>query len=171
MNTAGNFDLSVIIPTYKRKDSLFTLLECLLRQQNVNLQIIVVDQNPPGYFSESEENIFAQVNKIWQEDPNASKARNIGFLNSSAPYVLFIDDDLIPEDDFCSKGVNIFYQNRNIGCYFPNVYNELGPEVSLRDASTKAIGNIGEVFEISDAISAAVFFERSYYEKSRGFNP
>jgi GT2 family glycosyltransferase len=172
MRSEQTFDLSVIIPTYKRKDSLFKLLNCLFEQENIALEIIIVDQNPAGFFSTEEEKHFEGIMRVLQSEPNASQARNNGFLKSSAPHLLFIDDDLVPEKDFCNKGKAIFRDFPSVQCYFPNVYTDSGIEAGITDALTKAVNGFNEsLFEIRDAISAAVFFTRECYTMSGGFDP
>ena len=65
----------------------------------------MVDQNKPGYFNETLNAKLDGVTRIIQHIPNVSMARNNGFKRSTAPYILFLDDDLIPEPNFCKKGL------------------------------------------------------------------
>jgi len=164
--------LSIIIPTFNRKESLFKLLNCLFSQEDVQAEIIVVDQNPYGFFSHEEEMMLDKTIRILQTQGNPSLARNNGFSHSSADYILFIDDDLLPEKDFCKRGIEVFMKHPDIQCYFPNVFNDAGPEAGVLDARRRMISSLDqEIFEITEAISAAVFYRRSCYEKSGGFDP
>jgi GT2 family glycosyltransferase len=166
-------DISVIIPTYKRKDSLRRLLEALLMQKEVALEIIVVDQNPAGYL-EGVLPVAPSVRHLLQPAANASDARNSGFLTSGAQVILFIDDDLVPTEDFCIKALGILRQHPGIGCFSPLVYNAEGQDLALKQAKVKFInpldGSPG-IFSIRDTISAALFFRRDYFEKTGGFDP
>lgn len=165
--------LSVIIPTFKRLNSLQRVLGLLLNQETIAPEIIVVDQNPPGFFDGATEQLLKRVKHLRLEHPNASTARNTGFRESSSPYILFIDDDLVPETDFCRKALDIFRQYPNIKCFSPLVYSEIGTADAISAARRKKIAyhpTTNEIFSISDTISAAVFFERSYYEASGGFD-
>ncbi len=166
-------DLSVIIPTYKRTDSLERLLDHLSAQQGATIEVIVVDQNSPGYFSGS---LLQKLQKlVWvkQPVPNASVARNNGFASSTAPYVLFVDDDLVPQPGFCAEGLAIFESYKDIKCFVPLVYSHLGKDLALqsgKDKFTEEHASGAGIFGITETISACIFFERSYYQQSGGFD-
>jgi len=165
--------LSVIIPTFKRTDSLLLLLQRLQQQSGVVQEVIVVDQNPAGYLDGILSSL-PEVRHMRLPVGNASAARNQGFLASRGEIILFIDDDLLPENDFCQKGVSLFGEHPEIGCYSPLVYNAEGRDVALQQARVKAIGAVDAgsgVFPISDTISAALFFRRDYFERTGGFDP
>jgi GT2 family glycosyltransferase len=165
--------LSIIIPTYKRKESLAKLLHALMTQKNISPEIIVVDQNPPGFLNESIPE-GSNVKHLILKSPNVSEARNRGFMHASGDIILFIDDDLLPGDEFCSKGMAVFNDYPGIGCFSPLVYNEEGKTLALRQAKSKFIRhfkNNPEIFSITDTISAAIFFRREYYERTGGFDP
>lgn len=166
-------DLSVVIPTFKRKNSLFKLVSCLAMQKDIKLEVLIVDQNPYDFFSSEELLLLQNVKVIKQATPNVSLARNYGFLSSSSKYVLFIDDDLVPEEDFCQRGLNILKQHPQIRCFSPNVYSDLGIEKSIQNAKMLFTGGTvgNNLISISETISAAIFFERSYYFESGGFDP
>ncbi len=166
-------ELSVIIPTYKRAESLERVLDCLMTQENIGLEIIVVDQNEPGFFKENVTSKLGEVIHIVQPMPNASLARNTGYKKSTAPYILFLDDDLIPEANFCKNGFDIFKDYPLIKSFVPLVYSLEGKEFAFLDSKKKMIRyypNHISVFSITEAISAAVFFERSYFVQSGGFD-
>lgn len=165
--------LSVIIPTYKRKDSLIRLLNALLEQQDIVPEIIVVDQNPPEFLA-GRLPAAANIKRLLLEKPNASDARNQGFRKSTGEIILFIDDDLLPAADFCRKGITIFETYPAIGCFSPLVYNEEGKEPALQQAASKLTGRLDanpEIFSITDTISAALFCRRSYFNLTGGFDP
>jgi Predicted glycosyltransferases len=166
-------DLSVIIPTYKRDESLERLLERLQSQENIILEVIVVDQNKPGFFNEALNKRLEQVIHIRQESPNTSLARNTGFKISKASHILFLDDDLMPEPEFCRKALDVFKKYPSIQSFIPLVYSYEGKEIALSDAKRKMIKSVTpdkSIFTITDAMSAAVFFERSYFKMSGGFD-
>lgn len=165
--------LSVIIPTYKRSDSLEKLLDCLALQKDVVLEMIVVDQNEPSFFKGCLLEKLNKVNRIQSVPPNASLARNVGFIQAKSQYVLFIDDDLLPEPDFCSRGIEVLSKYSSIKCFVPLVFPKDGKEEWMDFARSKRIENYpgsDEIFSITDFISAAVFFERTYFELSGGFD-
>lgn len=165
--------LSVIIPTFRRTDSLRRLLQALLAQKDVQPELIVVDQNPAGYLDGVLPSAPA-IRHIVQPAANASSARNSGFLASRGQVILFIDDDLIPEEDFCIRALDIFRLHPEIGCFSPLVYNAEGKDMALRQAKTKYTAPFkgpDDIFAITDTISAALFFTRDYFRKTGGFDP
>lgn len=166
--------LSIIIPTFRRRDSLFILLDALRKQKNVIPEIIVVDQNPPGYFNPQEEAALAGVKRVRQEKPNASSARNYGYLSATSEFILFVDDDLEPEQDFCSKGLQVFRDHPEIESFSPLVYNALGKELAMKQAGYKRVGSLSDdkrIIAITDTISAAIFYRKSYFRQTGGFDP
>jgi GT2 family glycosyltransferase len=168
-----NKSLSIVIPTFRRKESLQRLLQRLLAQRNVRAEIIVVDQNPEGYLNRSLPE-DGSIRRLPLAEPNASTARNEGFLTSTGDIVLFIDDDLIPNEDFCANALEVLEKFPGIGCFSPLVYNAEGKELALTQASTKKIGALPDdpsIFSITDTISAAIFFRRDYFLKAGGFDP
>jgi len=165
--------LSVIIPTYKRKDSLIRLVNALLEQEGTVPEIIIVDQNAAEFLSGSVP-AAANIRHLLLEKPNASDARNQGFRRSTGEIILFIDDDLVPAADFCRKGMAIFESYPAIGCFSPLVYNDEGKELALQQAVSKLTGRLDanpEIFSITDTISAALFCRRSYFSETGGFDP
>jgi glycosyltransferase involved in cell wall biosynthesis len=165
--------LSIVIPTYKRTHSLERLLDCLLKQDNKDLEIIIVDQNPQGFFTPAFFIKLQQFVYVYQNRPNTSLARNNGFKASTAPYILFLDDDLIPEPYFCSKGISVFNDFPLIRCFVPLVYPENEKEIWISNIKKKIISEYPGnklIYSITDFISAAVFFERTYFGLSGGFD-
>lgn len=165
--------LSVIIPTYKRKDSLIRLLNALLGQNDLVPEIIIVDQNAPEFLAGSLP-VAPNIKRLLLEKPNASEARNRGFRKSTGEIILFIDDDLLPAPDFCRKGMAIFENYPTIGIFSPLVYSDQGKELALQQAASKLVSRLEanpEIFSITDTISAALFCRRSYFNLTGGFDP
>jgi len=165
--------LSIVIPTYKRTDSLQSLLHALLAQKGIVPEIIVVDQNPPGYLQDILRET-PSIRHIVLHAPNVSEARNRGFLASAGEIILFVDDDLLPEDDFCMKALDVFRKYPDIGCFSPLVYSAEGRPAALQHANARYVRQLDKtsgIFAITDTITAAVFFRREYFERSGGFDP
>lgn len=93
--------VSVIIPTFKRADTLHRAVESVLKQDYHNIEVIVVDDNNPDTkFRKETEKVMdryinnSRVKYIKHEcNKNGSAARNTGFKNSSGEYIMFLDDD------------------------------------------------------------------------------
>lgn len=93
--------VSVIIPTYKRSDTLTRAIDSVLNQTYPNIEIIVVDDNGEGteYQKATEQRLkgYIESSKITyikhKVNKNGSAARNTGFRASKGEYINFLDDD------------------------------------------------------------------------------
>lgn len=93
--------VSVVIPTYARNDMLERAIHCIQNQTHQNLDIIVVDDNPPkSEFRLSTQKImqkYASDKRIrYIQNPRnlgGSGARNVGIEVSKGEYIAFLDDD------------------------------------------------------------------------------
>lgn len=90
--------VSVIITTYHNEKLLPRAIECLLNQTYKNIEIIVVDDNPP----ESESRIqtecvmkkYSQVIYLKHKaNLNGATARNTGISVANGKYIAFLDND------------------------------------------------------------------------------
>lgn len=93
--------VSVIIPTYKRPDSLDRAINSVLSQTYSNVEVIVVDDNNPDTdgrsLTEAIMSAFVDEPRVkyikHEKNKNGSAARNTGVRNSNAKFVAFLDDD------------------------------------------------------------------------------
>lgn len=101
--------VSVIIPTYKRPDTLDRAINSVLSQTYPNIEIIVVDDNNPGSegraLTESKMSHYRGNSKVLyvkhEKNKNGSAARNTGARVSRGDFVAFLDDD----DQFLPKKI------------------------------------------------------------------
>lgn len=99
--------VSVIIPTYKRFDTLSTAIQSVIEQTYNNIEIIVVDDNDPDTtYRKNTESIMEKYKNCsnikyikHERNKNGSAARNTGFRNSRGDYIMYLDDDdeFLPE--------------------------------------------------------------------------
>ena len=93
--------VSVVIPTYKRVDTLDRAIESVLIQSYKNIEVVVVDDNNPDTEGRlAAENLMKKYDDAPQVhyvqhpyNKNGSAARNTGVRASSGDYVAFLDDD------------------------------------------------------------------------------
>ena len=87
-------NISIIIPTYKRHESLERLLTSIAQYKPPDSETIVVDQSPD---SKKQSQIFCKqfpfVKYICLSKPSLPNARNRGIINSTGSIILFLDDD------------------------------------------------------------------------------
>lgn len=97
---SNNRLVSVIIPTYKRPDRLYSALESVCGQTWKNLQIIVVDDNSDASLSSETKKVagkFAKkVTLVYVKTPRnmgGALARNYGVKFADGEFIAFLDDD------------------------------------------------------------------------------
>lgn len=101
--------VSIIIPTYKRAETLPRAIKSVLKQKYNNIEVIIVDDNVPGsdHRKQTEivmENFLKKDCIIYlqhEKNKNGSAARNTGFKHSKGDYIMFLDDD----DEFINNKI------------------------------------------------------------------
>jgi GT2 family glycosyltransferase len=97
------FDLSIVVPTYNRRESLERLLGALEEQTHAHdcFEVLVIDDGSDdgtrhllrGLETSYSLRVFGQAHQ------GPAEARNLGVTNAVADLVLFLDDDVIPCQD------------------------------------------------------------------------
>ncbi len=165
---------SVIIPTFRRSYSLERAIVALASQSHPPAEVLVIDQNEPGWLQAQLGTALDGVKVIWTEKANASTARNLGFTISSGDVVLFVDDDLVAPPDFLARAAARFERHTEVGCLCPVIITEGADLVrALRAAradARQAHRVARDLVAMRSVISAAMFFRRSTFERSGGFD-
>lgn len=99
--------VSVIITTYRNETYLPRAIESVLHQTYPNIQLIVVDDNPPN--SPARKATEAVMTRYPQaiylrhsENRNGAAARNTGIAAATGKYIAFLDND----DIYCSDHID-----------------------------------------------------------------
>lgn len=92
--------VSIVIPTYGGRTRLKSSIESALYQTYENIEVLVVDDNPPysenRRFTENLMSQFSDSRVIYLKHPfnkNGAAARNTGIRKSTGEYIAFLDDD------------------------------------------------------------------------------
>ena len=113
--------VSVIIPTYKRKDKLRRLLNSLLESDYPRDKmeiIVVVDADGEDYSDLIKE--FPMVTFVFNDTEKlAAESRNIGAKLARGKYLFFIDDDNIVDKYAISKIIEVFETHEDAGLVGP----------------------------------------------------
>lgn len=104
--------ISIVIPTFRRQESLLLCLERVARcRDSDRAEIIVVDQTPVSEWLPIDTRItsrFVSFERLHASIPNVSAARNSGGIIASAELLLFLDDDVELEPEFITKLLALF---------------------------------------------------------------
>lgn len=97
--------VSVIIPTYNRKESILPTLDSLARQTypSDQFEIIVVDDGCTDGTSETVAAEYPAVHLIGQTNQGAAAARNTGATLARGDYLVFIDDDIVLHEQYLEE--------------------------------------------------------------------
>ena len=114
-----SYKISIIIPTVERYPYLVTALNQLLVQTILPYEVIVIDQTP---VSERKPELFQGYDKIGlryfsMDQSGQCGSRNLGLLQSSGDYILFIDDDVEVKPDLLEQHIRCMeYFNADVSC-------------------------------------------------------
>ena len=113
--------ISVIIPTYNRRDFLHSAITSLLRQSypKDRYEVIVIDDgstdNTKALVEEYIGSTDCNMKYFRQENRGLSTARNLGVEKSKGEIVAYIDDDAIAAPDWLSSLADV-YLNEEVVC-------------------------------------------------------
>ncbi len=94
--------LSLLIPTYGRPDLIWDTVRALLRQTRGEDEILVVDQNQPPLPVPSDCAVPA-LRLLRLEPPGLTRARNRALAEARHDFLLFLDDDIIPDENLLER--------------------------------------------------------------------
>ena len=100
--------ISVIIPTFNRKNEMLVALNSVLNQTYKNLEVIVIDDGSTdgteALISDISDN---RMKYIYQQNKGVSVARNKGIANATGDYLAFLDSD----DEWFARKLEIIVQH------------------------------------------------------------
>ncbi len=108
--------VSVIIPYFRKKDTILVSVNSVLEQTYKNFEIIIVydDENKNDLnFIKDFKKIDSRISVVQnKENKGAGKSRNIGIVNSKGKFIAFLDADDTWESNKLSKQIE-FMKLRN----------------------------------------------------------
>ena len=130
---------SIIVPIHNTPaEYLRVCIESSVNQKTDDIEIILVDDGSEAYCGEiclEYAKRFPHINYIRQDNKGASVARNVGLMNATGEYIVFLDsDDVIPDGflqtiknkiseygnpDILMYGYGSKYSNRTINRLLP----------------------------------------------------
>ena len=114
---AGRVDLSLVICTYGRTKQLAEVIQSIRCQSVAPKEIIIVDQNPPGFLDNLLEDCAGKLNIVHKRVTftGASKARNFGASIATSELIAFPDDDCTYREDTIKNVIRGFERDDELG--------------------------------------------------------
>ena len=114
-------DISIVIPTYNRKEILKKCLDSIFEQKypRENFEVIVIDDSSGDGTRELLSNLSRKHDNVMyfmQQHKGPAAARNLGAKVSRGEIIAFIDDDCIAGTDWLKRMVYGHFQNPGITC-------------------------------------------------------
>lgn len=111
--------ISIIIPTYNRKDFLCQAIDSVLKQTYKNIEIIIIDDGSKDGTMECIEDKYGRNEKVkfFQNSKNsgAGFSRKNGYKKAKGNYIIFMDDDdYYTNYNFFEDAINILQERQNI---------------------------------------------------------
>jgi len=86
--------ISVVIPTFNRREKVCRAVTSVLNQGNVDLEILVVDDGSSDGTNNSLDHLFGnRIRVLTQENAGVSAARNRAISESTGEWIAFLDSD------------------------------------------------------------------------------
>jgi GT2 family glycosyltransferase len=99
--------VSVVVVSRGRPAALRRCLMALRLQDHPAFEVVVV-ADAPGRAAVTDAGFEGQVRLVGYEEPNVSRARNIGIAAAAGEIVAFLDDDAVPEPTWLGRLVAAF---------------------------------------------------------------
>ena len=168
-----NFKISVIIPTYNRKNIIGKSIKSVLNQTYTNLEVIVVDDGSSDHTEEVIKKIKDERIKYIKltENNGGSNARNIGIKQATGKFISFQDsDDIFYHEKLERQMNNIINKKSNLDfCKIKVIFNSSRSHFVPNQNQEKNIisGNIfNELISRGNFISTqSILVRKNFIEK------
>ena len=166
--------VSVIIPTYNRRDLLREAIRSVLEQSFRDFELIVVDDGSEDGTREMIQREFpGLLTYIYQENQGVSRARNRGIETSRGKYIAFLDSDDLWLKKKLERQVQFMQQNPEaMICYTDEIWIRRGVRVNPKKKHAKHSGWIyPQCLPLCIISPSSVLMRRELLEEVGGFDP
>jgi len=159
--------VSVVIPTFNRKNFLEKLIQSLLEQSypKENYEIIVADDGS----TDGTEDLIRQMQKktallkyYRHENRGPSSARNLGIEKSSGTIIGFVDSDVIADRDWIRNALPYFEDETVMGVEGKTIVPNPQDMTPFTHEAENRKGN--------NFLSCNIFYRKTALEKAGGFD-
>jgi glycosyltransferase involved in cell wall biosynthesis len=176
VRTKSECDVTVVIPTYNRKELCIRAIKSVLAQTLVPKQIVVVDDGSKDGTAEALKELYGDlVLVIKQANGGVSAARNTGVKYAACKYIAFLDSD----DQWLEKKIALQYEwlKNNSGqdavvCDYNWVSSEgVLLKREFRACHFNATGeNLNHVLEHPYLLPSTLMISRELFLATKGFD-
>jgi len=139
--SAGSPLISVILPTFNRRDFLRESLESVQDQSYSNLEVLVVDDGSTDDTGRMVKNSFPHVRYTWQENQGPAAARNRGVKMTRGDWIAFLDSDDLWKRKKLDKQMHFLLNTREYrACYTEEIWIRRGVRVNQKKIHRKYSG-------------------------------
>lgn len=136
-------DISVIIPTYNRKNTLPRAVESVLNQTYKPVEIIIVDDGSTDGTKEWFSEMYPLVHYIYQVNSGVSSARNTGINSARGDWIALLDSDDEWLPDKLELQVKLLQNNAELRfCHTNEIWIRNGVRINQMKKHQKYGGNI-----------------------------
>ncbi len=161
MDNIGN--ISVVIPTYNRRQTIGRSIDSVLNQTLFPSEIIVVDDGSTDGTSDYIQSNFPSIKLLSQPNKGVSAARNMGIKSADANWIALLDSDDEWFSQKLEKQVLALSQNPDVKfCHTEEIWFRNGVHVNQMKKHQKYGGHIfGKCLDICRISPSSVLFHQS----------
>ena len=134
--------VSVIIPTYNRKNIVENAIRSVCAQSFSDYEIIVIDDGSTDGTNEYLESLNLPIKIVSKQNGGVSSARNIGIRNAKGKYIAFLDSDDSWLPDKLKTQVEYLESHIDIPLVYTDEYIEVNGSVLPKTRFQRA--NVGD---------------------------
>lgn len=171
-------DLSLIIATFNRCDSLRRTLSCIEQQHvDADWELIIVDNRSTDETAEFVERFSVEsklnVVLVHEPKPGLGNARNAGLRAAKGELVLFTDDDCLPAKDYLEKTLQVFHEDPNVGFVGGRIllHDKSDQPITIKESSIREDIPAGQFIEAGVIHGANLAFRKTALMQAGGFDP
>ena len=165
-------NISVVIPSYNRKDFLKRSIDSAINQTKKPLEIIVVDDGSTDGTEAMIKSDYDFVKFIKQKNKGVSAARNIGIKVSIGEWICFLDSDDEWKKDKLEKQINAMKCNPGYKLFHSNeIWIKNGLRINQKKKHKKYGGDIfDKCLDMCRISPSSVMIDKTVFDEVGTFN-
>ncbi|MCO4782966.1 MAG: glycosyltransferase [Candidatus Cloacimonetes bacterium] len=163
--------VSVVIPTYNRRDTLKRAIDSVLSQTYQNIEIIVIDDGSTDDTSQLLASYGDKIFAIHQKNQGVSHARNTGIAISSGEWIAFLDSDDMWLESKIQLQLESLGDSKLLVNHTQEIWIRNGVRVNPKKKHFKYDGSeFNDNLDICRISPSSVVIHRSVFSKTGGFD-